>query len=163
MKTALYAIDSPGPGSLSIMARPRGGAWLSDEMASARAAGVDVIVSALQPAEEAEFDLVGERNAAIDAGMEFVPLPIPDMGVPANPADVMDTLRRLGRALDDGKHIAVHCRMSIGRSSLIVASLLRFQGLSTDEAFQRIEKSRRVPVPETADQRAWVSALPAGM
>src|SRR5919108_323922 len=86
MTGELYPIPGPWPGRLVIVPRPRGGDWLADEIAAWRMAGVDVVVSLLTPEEDAEFDITGERAACLAAGVDFVPFPIPDRGVPADRA-----------------------------------------------------------------------------
>ncbi|HST65016.1 MAG TPA: hypothetical protein VLM05_07485 [Mycobacteriales bacterium] len=64
--------------------------------------------------------------------------------------------------LDQGKHVAVHCWGGIGRSSLIAAAVLVARGVDTEEAWNRIGAARGVRVPETDEQRAWVSRRPSG-
>ena len=46
MKLTLYPITRSGAGRLSMMARPRGGAWLFDELHALRRIGVEVLVCA---------------------------------------------------------------------------------------------------------------------
>ena len=43
MKPRLYTIPRAGAGRLSIMARPRGGDWLTDELHGLRHIGVEVL------------------------------------------------------------------------------------------------------------------------
>ncbi len=57
MYTKLYWIDGPWRGKLAIAARPRGGDWIADEIASWRGSGVDVIVSLLTAEEERDLEL----------------------------------------------------------------------------------------------------------
>lgn len=140
------------------MARPRGGDWLPDEMAAARAAGVDVLVCTLTPSEMAELDLLDEPTAAAQARLMFVPLPIPDRGVPRVEA-ALPVLRQLLGELRLGRTLAVHCRMGIGRSSLIAASLLVMDGMAVEAAWAEAALARGLNVPDTAEQRAWVHQL----
>jgi protein-tyrosine phosphatase len=55
----------------------------------------------------------------------------------------------------------VHCRASIGRSSLLLAALLTDEGLKPDEAFRRLTKARGLKVPDTNDQVRWVERYAA--
>jgi len=144
---------------LGIIPRPRGGDWLDDEAQSWKASGVGVVTSLLTPEETAEFDLQEEERRFRAAGLEFHAFPIPDLGVPRSRTDLAKLGSELERALRSGKNVAVHCRQGIGRSSLVVASLLVSAGLEPDEAFRRIEKIRGRPVPETSEQREWVSHM----
>ena len=51
---------------------------------------------------------------------------------------------------------ALHCRMGIGRSSLMAASILVADGLTVSDAFGRIQRARGVAVPDTEAQVQWV-------
>ncbi len=154
MRATLFTVDQPGPGQLSTMAKPRGGDWLTDEMAALREAGVDVLVCALTTPERHEVGLADEPSAARAAGLRFVAMPIPDRAVP-DPATVLPDLRRLAGQLRDGAHIVTHCRIGIGRASLLAAGILVLNGLPPDDAWQRLERARGLTVPDTPAQRDW--------
>jgi protein-tyrosine phosphatase len=154
-----YWVPGPWPGRLGIVPRPRGGDWLADEVRAWRASGLDIVVSLLTPDEVAELELQKEEARSREEGLEFHVFPIPDLGVPRSRADFARLIGKLERALESGKTVVVHCRQGIGRSSLITASLLVSAGLDPDEAFRRIEKVRGRPVPETPEQREWVSQM----
>lgn len=159
MRADVYWVPGPWRGRLGVVPRPRGGDWLGDEVRSWRAAGLDAVVSLLTPAENAELDLQEEAVRALEEGLEYHAFPIPDYGVPRSRQDLIGLVRRLEAALEAGKSIGVHCRQGIGRSSLLVASLLVSAGEDPEEAFRRIEKARGRPVPDTAEQREWVARL----
>lgn len=115
-----------------------------------------MVVSLLEPDEETQLALEGEAAAAAASGVVFRVLPIPDRGVPASrdavaalTSDLIDTLR-------EGRNVAVHCRQGIGRSSLIVASVLLASGTVLEDALTAIEESRGLAVPETEQQRQWL-------
>jgi protein-tyrosine phosphatase len=158
MRPALFTIDQPGPGRLSTMAKPRGGDWLTDEMAALHAAGVTILVCALTTAELDEVDLTDEPRAAHDAGLEFVSIPIPDRGVP-DPAAVLPDLQRLAGRVRDGAHVVTHCRFGIGRSSLLAAGILVLNGLPPEQAWEQLQRARGLTVPDTPAQRAWPNEL----
>lgn len=159
MRPKLFTVDRPGPGRLSTMARPRGGDWLEDEMAALRNLGVDVLVSALPPSEQAELGLLGEAAAARRAGLEFVTIPIRDRGVP-EVATTLPMLRELARRLHLGAQVAVHCRVGIGRASMLAAAILVLDGTDPDQAWRQIGRARGLPVPDTEEQRRWAGDLP---
>jgi protein-tyrosine phosphatase len=163
MEAEIYSVDVEPPGHLSIVGRPRGGDWLADEMGAVREAGVDVLVSALTPAEERELDLTGEEEAATKVGLAFISMPIADRGVPTLDSTVVGIFKRLSRLVAEGKHIAVHCRMGIGRSSLVIATLLAIAGEDVDAAFDLLARARGLPVPDTPDQRSWVRTALASL
>jgi hypothetical protein len=58
MAARVFWIDGAWQGRLAIVPRPRGGDWLEDEIADWRDAGIDVVVSFLEPHEVAEFALL---------------------------------------------------------------------------------------------------------
>jgi protein-tyrosine phosphatase len=154
MQPQLYTLHLDH-GTLSISSRPRGGDWLRDELIGLRDAGVDVLVSALTLPEEEELDLGEERHIAEVSGLEFVRLSIPDRDVPTV-LEARQTMAHLHEALQRGKHVAIHCRLGIGRSALIVASLLILDGRAPQDALEEIQAVRGVPVPDTERQRAWI-------
>lgn len=157
MRTEVYWVPGPWPGRLGVVPRPRGGDWLADEVRSWKGAQIDVVASLLTPEETAELDLQGEETLTREQGLGYCSFPIPDYSVPRSRADLLRFLDRLEEALESGKNVAVHCRAGIGRSSIVVASLLVSAGLEPKEAFRRIEKARGRPVPDTPEQRDWVA------
>jgi protein-tyrosine phosphatase len=115
----------------------------------------------LTPDEVAELELQDEEALCRREGLEFHAFPIPDLGVPRSRAGFTALLSTLEKALKSGKNVVVHCRQGIGRSSLVVASLLVAAGKEPDEAFRSIENARGAPVPETKAQHDWVARLAA--
>jgi protein-tyrosine phosphatase len=156
MKATLYVIPGPWKGRLAILPRPRGGDWLEDEIRAWSAAGVDVVVSALEAEETSELELDQEREASRSQRMEFIALPIPDRGVSSSSKDFAEAVRTLEVWLNEGKTVSVHCRQGVGRSALIAASLLVMAGIDVEEALERIATARGCPVPDTVEQRKWV-------
>ena len=161
MYTELHWMDGPWPGKLAISARPRGGDWLDEGLASWRKSGVDEVVSLLTPDEVESLELQNEAAHSWDAGMQFRSFPIIDRWVPASKRDALRLIEDLDRDLTAGKDISIHCRQGIGRPGLIAASLLAARGLPPSSALERISLARGVTVPETTEQRAWVDAFAA--
>ncbi len=159
MYTELHWVDGPWPGKLAISARPRGGDWLDEELASWRKSGVDEVVSLLTPEEVESLDLQDEAAHSRDTGMRFRSFPIVDRSVPASKWAALRLIEDLDAALSAGKSISIHCRQGIGRAGLIAASLLVARGLRPADALERISLSRGVAIPETVEQRAWVEGL----
>lgn len=159
MPTLLYSIPELPTGQLSIMARPRGGDWLFDEIKALRESDVNVLVSLLTPAEVSEFDLVEEASCCYAQGIIYNSFPIPDRGVPPFSAQTFTFLEQLRAYLTEGKHIALHCRQGLGRAPLIAASVLVLNGIAPELAFDLLSKTREYPVPETEEQVRWVVAF----
>lgn len=156
MRAKVFWVAGSWRGKLGILPRPRGGDWLADEMRAWREAGVDVVVSLLEPEEETQLILDGEAGAAAASGVEFTPFPIPDRGVPASRESVAELATGIVDALETGKNVAVHCRQGIGRSALIVGAVLVAAGKDPNAALKTIEESRGLEVPETDEQRQWL-------
>ncbi len=89
----------------------------------------------------------------------FFSFPVPDRCVPESLSEVKKVVLELIEIIQNGLSIAIHCRQGIGRSSLLAASVLIGLGLSTSEAFIRIELARGCHVPDTEEQRSWVSSF----
>jgi protein-tyrosine phosphatase len=160
MRPQLFTIQRRGPGALSTMARPLGGAQLADEMSGLAEAGVDVLVSLLTDAEMASLELLGEAEAAQASGLTFYRLPTEDRQVPdlAAGLDLAGTLRA---HLDRGNGVAIHCRHGIGRSSTLAAMVLLLEGVQPQNAFALISDARGMTVPDTVAQLEAVADLRA--
>jgi predicted protein tyrosine phosphatase len=157
-----YWIETGLPAKLAIMAAPYGGKRLEDEIRTLKREGADVLVSLLTPAEEFDLGLEHERAACDGHGIRFRSFPIPDRDIPASTTDFLKFIDTLHYDLLQGRSIVAHCRAGIGRSSLLLAALLRREGLSTDDAFRRITQARRMLVPDTPEQLHWVENLRLG-
>ena len=159
MRTELFTVDrGAAAGRLSLMARPRGGQWLAEEMEALAHDGVDRLVCLLTDRELVELDLAHEPSLALDAGLAFERFPVPDMEVPA-PVATAALARDLVQALLGDAHVVVHCRAGIGRSGLLAAAVLVAEGLDVDDAWERVAEARGLPVPDTEEQRAFLATL----
>ena len=67
----LFWVETGTAVRLAIVPRPRGNDWLADEVAQMKRAGVDVLVSMLQPDEAAELGLSEEAELCAAAGIQF--------------------------------------------------------------------------------------------
>ena len=157
MKAEMYSLETPWPGHLMIMPRPRGNDWLHEEVRDWRSAGIDLVVSTLTTDEIAELGLVNEAESCGNNGIEYVAFPIPDRGVPFSMRATAELLSRLASALSEGKNVAIHCRQGVGRSALLAACLLVLAGADANEAIQRVGAARGCCVPETIEQQEWVA------
>jgi protein-tyrosine phosphatase len=156
-----YWVDTGNPLRLAIVPRPRGGDWLEDELNQMKRAGIDVLVSMLQVDEAAELGLSSEAELCEARGIVFRAFPIPDRETPPSTASFSQFVEDLRADAHAGRSIAVHCRASIGRSSLLLAALLTAEGFAPDDAFRRLIVARGLQVPDTADQVRWVERFAA--
>jgi protein-tyrosine phosphatase len=144
--------DVTGP-PLGIMARPRSGDWLEDEISHWAREGVELVVSLLESEEVDELGLGNEAALCRENAIGFMSFPIVDRGLPGDEAAFRSLITELAGTQ---KAIAIHCRAGIGRSSLAAAALLIARGTSADDALAAIERARGVRVPDTDEQRAWI-------
>jgi protein-tyrosine phosphatase len=156
MSTRLYWAEGPWPGKLALAARPRGGDWLEDEIASWRREGVDTVVSLLTSEEVDDLGLGNEAQHVKSQGMHFVSFPILDREVPESDTKVAAALEKLDADLSSRRNVVVHCRQGIGRTGLMAACLLVMKGLNPEAAVKSLSAARGTPVPETAEQRRWI-------
>jgi protein-tyrosine phosphatase len=156
VRAQVFWIERAADLRLAILARPRGGDWLVDEIRSWREQGIDMVVTLLTQAEIDELGLAEESATCGAAGIEFMSIPVPDRGAPESAEAVGEIVSRLSDQIANGKTVGVHCRAGIGRSAMLVASVLIAAGCSPDEAFERVRIARGSPVPDTPEQRAWV-------
>jgi len=152
----VFWVPGPWPGRLGIVPRPRAGARLTDEATAWRDAGIDVVVSLLEPAEVSMLGLEGEAAAATAHSVVFRACPIPDGGIPPVQDAVADLIAELIDTLHGGNHVAVHCRQSIGRSGMVVCAVLVAAGVDLVAALRVVAEARGVEVPETEEQRQWL-------
>src|SRR5260370_26722540 len=110
-----------GKGGVAGRARPRGGDWWEDEIRGLKKLGIDILVSMLTGEEEEYLELQQEGAAARRLGLQFYAHPIPDRNIPDSPGGTWTLARSLAAEFAAGKKIAVHCRMGIGRSPLLLA------------------------------------------
>jgi protein-tyrosine phosphatase len=161
LRPTIYTVAHPGPGLVSTMSHPAGGAPLPATARALRRLGVDVLVSAQTDSERVECDLVDEERVVIAAGLQYVCFPIEDRTAPVVPeaVAVVLPLHAMYRA---GAHVVFHCWAGIGRSSLLAALLLGMDGVEPGEAWRLISAARGFPVPDTGEQESWLAEWWAG-
>jgi protein-tyrosine phosphatase len=142
---------------IAIVARPRGGDWLCDELSALSTKGINVLVSTLTEEQSLELGLEREAEDGEAVAIRFMNLPIPDRSVPSDAADFLRRVDQLAEMVKDGRSLGVHCRASIGRSSVLAVSVLVRLGLDPGES------ARGCSIPDTPDQRQWViQKIPGG-
>ena len=152
MKADVYWVI---PQRLAILPKPRAGDWLADEIASYAAQGLQTLLTLLTPDEEIELGLTDEVVLAEKHGLDFMRYSIPDRGVPKSPTLFAEVINSLA---DSGEAVGVHCRSGIGRSGLAAAAIMLRIGYEPGAAWAAISKARRVQVPDTPEQRAWLES-----
>lgn len=146
---------------LYTAARPRSGDWLTAELRAWQAGGITHVVSLLTPAESMTLDLVDEGRLASQLGLAFSTVPIVDRQPPSSSLAFHTALAPARACLAEGGCVLAHCRQGIGRASLTAAALLVDAGWSPADAWQRIAQARGRPVPDTDEQRRWLTQYAA--
>ena len=153
----IYWIDGFKNGNLAMMTRPRGNDWLEDEIRKLKLYGVDVLVSLLEKAEAKELEIEEEDVICYDHGIKFINFPIADCAVPEDEIAFAELVLKLETYLNEGKKVAVHCRMGIGRSSMVAAGIILRKGGKVQEVFHKLSDTRTLEVPDTEEQLNWVA------
>lgn len=60
--------------------------------------------------------------------------------------------------IDNNHSVVIHCRMGIGRSSIIAASVLLKYKLKAQDIIETICSIRGLKVPDTDEQLLWLKA-----
>jgi protein-tyrosine phosphatase len=152
----IYWIRHEKEPRLAIVFRPRGDDWLEVDLANLKRGGIEVLISLLTPEEAMDLGLRAEGELASQAGIEFISHPIPDRTTPAGEDGFRRLIARLAEAVQMGKRVGVHCRASIGRSSVTTAAVLIQLGVNPAEALAMIEEARGCHVPDTVEQLNWI-------
>ena len=154
-----FWIDTASPLKLAIASRPQGGVWLHEDIHQLKSEGIDILVSLLSFPESRELELDHEKTVCSNVGISFVNFPIPDREVPPSRFAFVTFAQFLHKRASEGLSIGVHCRACIGRSSVLLATVMRLQGFTAKEAFNRISAARGLNVPDTPAQAKWVAGL----
>lgn len=155
-ETTIHWVRDISPHRLGLMARPRGGDSLREEVAAWQRASLNIVVSLLEAQEIRELELQEEPALCAEHGIVFRHFPIPDRGTPASQRDAATLIAELGSELAAGKAVAIHCRAGIGRTGLIAGSLLHGLGVPGPNIFRLLSRSRGVAMPDTSEQADWV-------
>ena|SRR5215472_7698913 len=127
-----------------------------DEIRSLSQEGTNVLVSMLTNVEGEDLGLHEESRECSAAGVTFVNIAIPDRSVNEDKKEFLLTVERLAELVRQGRYVGVHCCASIGRSSVLAASVLIRVGWDAEAAFEAIKSARGCTVPDTPEQKEWV-------
>jgi protein-tyrosine phosphatase len=155
----IYWINGLAGMRLGLMARPRAGDWLEDEVAGWARAEVGAVVSLLEGHEVRELGLGPEASLCDERKIEFLSFPIPDRGTPRSKRDATDLVDGLLARLKNGTAVVIHCRAGIGRTGLIAGCILSRLGVPFADIFATLSRARGVSMPDTQGQIDWVQAF----
>ncbi len=157
MFTKVYWLKKYSNGAaVGIMSRPRGGDWLEDEVRNLKLLGVQTMVSLLEWSEIYELDLKDEERLCTKHGITYINFPIPDRGLPKDFKQVSALIDNLRDQVKQGISAMIHCRMGIGRSSIIAGAVMLMDGAAALDIIDEISKIRGLKVPDTDEQAGWL-------
>ncbi|HLZ55575.1 MAG TPA: dual specificity protein phosphatase 23 [Ktedonosporobacter sp.] len=131
------------PHKLAGVSYPRSEAAL----ALLKAKGIGALLSL------AESPLAPDRLAA--SGLQAEHLPVADFTAPTIP-QIEQAIEIINRFLAQNIPVAVHCAAGLGRTGTILASYLVSQGLSAQDAIERVRSLQPGSI-ETPDQVAMIA------
>ena len=83
-------------------------------------------------------------------------LPIVDRKVPASIKQFARLSSDCYQFISSGESVAVHCKSGIGRSGMLICSLLGKLGFGMTEALTTIRNKRGLEAPNTIEQLEWL-------
>jgi protein-tyrosine phosphatase len=152
----IFRIDCEPSLWLAIVSCPRGDDQLREEILELRQGGVQTLVSLLEKDEASWLGLKTESAVATEAGLSFLSYPFPDANVPLDSVTFRVFVAGLAGRVRAGEHVGIHCRGSIGRSTIVAAGTLIHLGWPAGKALSVIEAARGCPVPNTLQQEQWI-------
>jgi atypical dual specificity phosphatase len=81
------------------------------------------------------------RRWVNDAGLLLVHIPVVDMEAPT-PDQLEKAMAAIDRAKEKNMGVAVHCEAGLGRTGVIVACYLVTQGLTANQAIEKVRRLR---------------------
>ena len=139
------------PGKLAGMGRPGLLRQEDNDLFAIAVNGITLLVSLTERPIAAE-----QLRAFGIAGRHF---PITDMGVPAL-GPTARLCRSMEKAIQNGEGVAVHCHAGLGRTGTILAAFLVWQGVTANEAIQRVREAIDGAI-QTPAQAAFVRGFEA--
>ena len=141
---------------LGTMARPRGNDWLDDEIKWLKIRKIDYLICLLEDSELTKLGLNREKELCKKWKIQFVNLPIEDVNIPKASGKFIKLVEDLAKEIRQEKKVVIHCRMGIGRSSILAGAIMIKLGFEGKEVFEIISKYRKLEVPDTEEQRNWI-------
>lgn len=139
------------------MARPKA---LLHDLEAVRQAGIDTVISLLEPQEATLLDLGAQGEICAQSGLTFLNHPIRDMHLPELEGFAAFA-SQIASKLRNGEHVAIHCRASIGRSGMLACTVLGHFGYDPDAAIAHVSAQRGERIPDTQAQAAFIRTMSA--
>ena len=123
----------------------RFGPWTAFE-AEAQRAALALVVCLTPRAEVAELSPDYDAALAHDRlPFRWLNLPMPNFGLPDDPAAFRRDIGRVAEALRNGEAVMLHCAAGLGRTGTAAACVLKALGLDQAEALDRVSEAGSNP------------------
>ncbi|MFZ5878186.1 MAG: protein-tyrosine phosphatase family protein [Chloroflexota bacterium] len=135
-----------GRGRIGLHHRPRGA-----DFPILKELGCTHVVTLLKDSEGAAH--IGRMSA--NAGLDWIWLPVPNGNRPQGEVHerLFEALPRLSQLLDQGASLLIHCSAGIHRTGTVTYGLLRWRGLSREQALKLIAQMRPITAAEVGEKR----------
>jgi protein-tyrosine phosphatase len=135
-----------GNGRMALNHRPRGAGF-----PMLRELGCTHVVTLLKESEGAQS--IGRMTQ--NAGLTWVWVPVPNGNHPEGEVHrcLMEALPHLSQLLDEGASLFVHCSAGIHRTGTVAYGLLRWRGVTREDALKLIAQMRTVTHDEMGNKR----------
>jgi hypothetical protein len=157
LQPALYWIRCPEPLRLALLAPPRGGERLDNEVRGWRSHAVSTVISLVEPEEEALLGLAEEQAFCEKHGIEFVGFSMPLRGAPDSYAEMLAHARLIVDRSREGCAVALHAGSDFGRAALTAACALVSIGVDSQVALDLIAATRGQAAPESDTQGDFIT------
>jgi len=116
---------------------------------------VDVWVALMETWEYPKYQIPDLFTKVEQRSSRVVHYPIVDIDVPVDMPEFIGLIAHLAEDLKSGSNVLVHCKGGLGRTGLVVASILVHQRHSPKEAIE-ITRATRPGTIQTEAQEDWV-------
>lgn len=159
----------PTPGRLGMTFAPgkvqdnaRSGGWrrdLEDDLhALVEGFCANVLVTALESQELEELHIGGLQARAEAHGMTSIRISIPDGAVAADDEEYWRLVCRIRTSLRSGENVVVHCKGGLGRTGMIVASVLTTFDVEPHDAMVTVRRARAGAIEHGAQEQVIEAA-----
>lgn len=154
----LYKISNVGLGSLYAMRCPASN-QIVETLSAVKHEGIGHVVSLLEQNEAKKLGVVQEADICLRLGMAYQNYPIKDFSTVVDRNSFIELVEDLHRRLFSGENIIVHCYAGIGRTGLLIGSILIYDDLPAKDAIEIMSAARGRNMPQTQEQYEYLLDL----
>ena len=109
--------------------------WLEDEIIGLKNRGITCLISMLEYSEVWDLGLIEEEGYCEKWGVEYINFPIEDVNIPRNEDKFIAFAKNIANRIIQKDRIVIHCRMGIGRASMMAAAIMIKLGYKGTDVF----------------------------